>query len=146
MSYNLFLDDIRDVKDGYCQGEKMKLEDLSQIPRGNWKVVRDYDQFVYSIKNHGIPMRVSFDNDLCEKHMLQYIDSYKTGIFEWEGACPKMGIHCLNYLLDACRTSNTPLPIIFIHTANSKAREIMNTIIKEYKDFYPQTQKDEKSP
>lgn len=49
MSYNLFLDDIRDA------------------PYETWITVRSYDEFCLYITEHGVPLGISFDHDLGGK-------------------------------------------------------------------------------
>jgi len=125
----LMLDDVRDVKDCYLYDLKRKLETESQIPRGLWKVVRSYDQFVFSIKNHGVPRVVSFDNDLHRDHYDIFSKASLEGFFDWKFVQPKMGLHALEFLIDFCKTNEIELPIIYIHTANPFAREEMNKIL-----------------
>ncbi len=52
MSYNLFLDDIRDPDNIY--------------PSEKWELARDFKQFKLKIEIDGIPDCISFDNDLGE--------------------------------------------------------------------------------
>jgi hypothetical protein len=128
----LMLDDIRDVKDCYLYGEKIKLEDKLKIPRGSWKIVRNYDQFVFSIKNHGVPTHVSFDNDLCPNHYEIFIKAASEGGFlDWQFVQPKMGLHALEFLIDFCNKEKIEIPIIYIHTANHLAREEMQNILRK---------------
>ena len=127
--YNLIIDDIRDAKDCYLHRERQKLVDFSGVPAGLWDIVRNYDQFIFKIKKYGVPLRVSFDNDLCQNHMLLYIEAAKSNIFEYEEVQPKMGVHALQWLLDFCKKEEKELPIIYIHTANYFARFKMREML-----------------
>ena len=53
MEYKLFLDDIRTVK--------MVYESLEE---SDFVIVRNYKDFVTTIKENGLPSFISFDNDL----------------------------------------------------------------------------------
>jgi hypothetical protein len=53
MSYNLFLDDVRTVK--------MVYPEMGEI---DFVIVRNYDDFIQTILNNGLPNFISFDNDL----------------------------------------------------------------------------------
>lgn len=72
MTYHLFLDDERIPEDVFWV----------ELPRAEWVVVRDYDEFVDTITREGIPAHISFDNDLgedklegrhCAKWLIEYI-------------------------------------------------------------------------
>lgn len=133
-NYYLFLDDIRDPKDGYLHGEGRKLIDASQIPAGCWDVVRSYEEFRHKIRAKGIPAAISFDNDLHSSHYQHFANASRSGgFFEWEFAQPKMGLHCLKYILEVCEKEKIDFPRFFIHTANPLAREIMEKMIHSEK-------------
>ncbi len=53
MTYKLFLDDIRTVKMVY-----------QSLEESDFIIVRNYDEFVATIKEKGLPEFISFDNDL----------------------------------------------------------------------------------
>lgn len=80
MSYKLFLDDERNP---------YKVTWV-KLPLGPWVVVRNYDQFIKHITNHGIPSFVSFDHDLADEHYRQsmydkdkhYSNYYTDGTFK----------------------------------------------------------------
>lgn len=123
------LDDVRDPKDCYLHGEKKKLVDFSGIPAGSWNIVRDYDQFIFKIKKYGIPLAISFDNDLAPQHYKDYQKAALSGYFDWQFVQPKMGLHALTYILELCKKENKKIPKIYIHTANHFARAEMERIL-----------------
>ncbi len=53
ITYNLFLDDIRDIEMVYPNSNE-----------SDFNVVRNYDDFKLIILNKGLPSFISFDNDL----------------------------------------------------------------------------------
>lgn len=129
----LILDDIRDAKDCFLHGEREKLVDKSKTPAGSWQVVRSFDEFVFWIKKHGIPVKVSFDNDLCQKHYELFVEASKTGAeLEWRDIQPRMGIYALFWFLNYCKIKNTELPEIYFHTANPIARFEMEKLLKNH--------------
>lgn len=131
MSYNLFLDDQRIPKDAFCYGESKSLEELSGIPRGNWVIVRNYEDFVKTIEERGIPVNVSFDTDLHFEHMRHFLgETTQSGVYEWENFKHKCGIHCANYLKSRI---NKEIPIkVFVHSANPIGREKIKEILKDW--------------
>ena len=54
----LFLDDLRNPKDVIWVN----------LPEVEWTVVRNYDDFVNTIIDKGVPTRISFDHDLADEH------------------------------------------------------------------------------
>jgi sulfur relay (sulfurtransferase) DsrF/TusC family protein len=58
MSYNLFLDDFREPVDSFYYLGNPTYNIL------DWKIVRNYDEFVKMIQENGIPETISFDHDL----------------------------------------------------------------------------------
>ena len=69
MSYNLFLDDIRDPE----------VVTWVSLPKVEWTVVRSFKEFTDVLKKKGIPNYVAYDHDLCDQHYtaLQNIDYSK---------------------------------------------------------------------
>jgi hypothetical protein len=43
--------------------KKLYLDDIRIPQTEGWDIVRNYDDFVYWIKLHGVPDEVSFDHD-----------------------------------------------------------------------------------
>lgn len=128
MSYNLFLDDIRDVAQAFIYPRRSKsgivmldktLTSVSEISHENWVVVRSYDEFVDTINNRGIPGVVSFDHDLHEEHIEYYFKYVKQhNQIDYDCFTHKTGYHCAVYLRDYCKSKNVKLPICYVHSAN----------------------------
>ncbi len=132
----LFLDDVRNVKEGYLWDKKISLLEISKIPEYKWDIVRSYEEFVKYIQKNGIPDVVSFDNDLWDvSHELAVNPTSEllTKQFQmigWQEFEIKTGAHCAQYLVDACRAHGKPVPTYYIHTANSAARPIIREILE----------------
>lgn len=109
MSYFLFLDDIRDVKDVTWRN----------IPPGNWVTVRNYDEFREEITNRGIPCFVSFDHDLADNH---YGGKYDE----------KTGASCARWLANYCFENNLDLPKYEVHSMNPVGSENIRSILSSY--------------
>lgn len=139
MSYNLFLDDVREVKDAYIyprrDNEKkiitgQQLENISGIPRGNWVIVRTYLEFVSVITDCGIPTVVSFDHDLHQEHMEHYHKvTQQTGIIEYDNLKVKTGRDCALFLVNVCKTRGVSLPTCYIHSANKWGQEEIKKVL-----------------
>lgn len=68
MSYNLFLDDVREPpapRKGYTAlWPKWMRSRLKTEPGPAWIVVRSFDEAVDYVELHGMPAKISFDHDL----------------------------------------------------------------------------------
>ena len=140
-SYNLFLDDIRMPQDAYIyprRNEKgviligANLEEISGIPRGNWEIVRSYDEFVAMIETKGLPSVVSFDHDLHPEHMKHYFaETSKTGIIDYSKFLVKTGKDCAQYFVDTVKKLGySQKPKTFVHSANQWGKAEILKILK----------------
>jgi hypothetical protein len=131
MKYNIFLDDIRFPKDAFLQKELAYLTEYSKIPENEWVIVRNYEDFVKTIEERGIPAAASFDCDLNSEHFRHYVkDSINSGIYEWENFKSKCGIHCALYLKSLlCDGDDTK---VFIHSANIIGSMIIREMMRAY--------------
>jgi hypothetical protein len=62
MSYNLFLDNEKTPKE---------IWNISKSPEYavyNWIIITDYDYFIQTINEKGLPIRISLCHDLSEEH------------------------------------------------------------------------------
>jgi hypothetical protein len=133
--YNLFLDDYRVPEKTFLPDGNVYLLDASRTRKWDWEIVRSYKAFVDMIDKFGIPKMVSLDNDLTEEHMKAYHLAVQHDKYVWEHF-NDTGIHCVLYLIEACKKAGVPFPPYYIHSANYFARPIMrkligtNTVIK----------------
>jgi hypothetical protein len=119
----------RDDKNVIISGKS--LEAMSNVPNGNWEIVRSYDQFVAMIESRGIPQIVSFDHDLHPEHMDHYFDvTSKTGKIHYDELKIKTGKHCAEFLVDKLKNLGDDVNIkTFVHSANRwGAEQIRKTL------------------
>lgn len=113
MSYNLFLDDIRQPIDAF---DYMRLPEYNTL---QWAVVRNYDDFVKCVEKYGVPDNISFDHDLADEHYdpeLYGSETYNKVYDEFEF---KTGYDCAKWFINYCDKNNKELPYrIYIHTQN----------------------------
>ena len=114
MSFNLFLDDIRDPSDVvWVEGVKYAGVD--------WDVVRNYRQFVNAIEKFGNPDMISFDHDLAPEHYrpsmnnpdMHYSNYYTDGTFTI-----KTGYECAQWYVEWLKQNDKKPAICYIHTMN----------------------------
>lgn len=128
MGYNLFLDDLRNPEDcfGYTKQPAYLMED--------WLIVRDYDEFVRTIKELGIPKVISLDHDLADFHYKE--ENQKTLTDEvYDNMGEKTGYHCAKWLCDYCVDNKVGIPkAILVHSMNvvgaENIRSLFMTFIK----------------
>ena len=145
MRYFLFLDDQRMPQDAYIyprRNEKgliligASLEEVSNISRGNWEIVRSYDEFVAMIESKGIPSAVSFDHDLSEDHVNYYFsETSKTGLIDYSVFTVKTGKDCAQYFVDKLKQLGyVSKPKMFVHSANkwgaAEIKKVLNQLIE----------------
>lgn len=131
MKYNIFLDDLRFPKDAFLQKELACLTEYSKIPENEWVIVRNYEDFVKTVEERGIPSAVSFDCDLTEEHLKYYINFLKyPGYYEWQNFKTKCGIHCAKYLKHMLNPDSDIK--VYVHSANEEGRRIILDIMKDF--------------
>ncbi len=124
MSYSLFLDDERIPFNVYW----------INLPSVEWTIVRNYNDFVKTITNKGLPIRVSFDHDLSFEHYPfnaddpKHINEIPYDIYE-----EKTGFHCAKWLVDYCQNKGLSFPEYYVHSMNIIGRENITRYIENYK-------------
>ncbi len=111
MSYKLFLDDIRAVKNVY-----------PQLDEHDFTIVRSYAGFVTEIKSKGLPAFISFDNDL--------------GADEQGNILPD-GYACAKWLVYESGCDLTTLQF-YVHSANPVAKKQIEGLLNNYIHFLSQ--------
>lgn len=112
-NYNLFLDDVRIPS-------KVK---WIELPLVEWKIVRNYTEFVNTIKKLGVPTIVSFDHDLSDEHYKEFTNAHAKlspsfGEIRYNKFKEKSGYDCAKWLVEYCINTNTAIPKYYIHTLN----------------------------
>lgn len=127
IGWNLFVDDWRKPIDAAKYMYSKIGIDNRFYTTENWTIVKNYEQFVKTIKEKGIPKLVSFDFDLEESH-------YGIDFKEWEfNSSEQLGVaetgaDCAKWLVEYCKKQNRPLCKYLIHSANPIGRKC---ILKE---------------
>lgn len=114
MSYNLFLDDVRQPSD----------VTWTDIPDGPWSVVRNYADFVRAVENRGMPDHISFDHDLAEEHYQNQLGGKFT---------EKTGLDCAKWLTEHCMTFGYRLPAYSVHSMNPVGKERIKAFLESFK-------------
>jgi hypothetical protein len=112
MSYNLFLDDVRDPN-------KTFMDVLT------WVVVKNYNEFVYTITQRGLPGFISFDHDLANEHY-ESNDSTKF--------TSKTGYDCAKWLVEYCVKTKQKLPHWQVHSMNPVGRSNIKQLLMRFED------------
>ena len=100
---------------------KLYLDDIRTPDCMDWIIVRNYDEFVQTIIENGLPVFVSLDHDLCGIQ----------GIIE--GTIEKTGYDCARWLLDYCMKNKAAFPEYMIHSMNPVGRDNIQYLINAYK-------------
>lgn len=125
MSYKLFLDDERkpsDVK-------------WVELPLGPWVIVRNYYDFVRTLRAKGIPEFISFDHDLADEHYHTLIKDNDSIRIPYKDYTEKTGYDCAKFLIDFCIETNSIVPSYLVHSLNSIGKENIIGYIEGYKAF-----------
>lgn len=123
MPYNLFLDDERLPRNvSWCA--------LPSNHDSHWVIVRNYDAFVNTVQDLGLPDFVTFDHDLAEEH---YMEGF-AGIAPRNDYKEKTGYHCAEWLIGFCEAIGAPFPEYAVHSMNPVGRENIHRAIRNYKE------------
>ncbi|HEX5185705.1 MAG TPA: cyclic-phosphate processing receiver domain-containing protein [Nitrososphaeraceae archaeon] len=126
MSYNLFLDDIR------CPEECVHYMHRRIGPKNplyieeDWKIARNFDEFIYHIQVYGLPKLISFDHDLADIH---YNPKTQQESFAYN---EKTGYDCAKWLINYCIDNKEKLPEYFVHSMNLVGTENILNLFKSY--------------
>lgn len=133
---HLFLDDVRDPREGRCSFTYRRIIDITKKDDPEWTVVRSYKAFVDHLEKHGLPKVISFDHDLDEKtHVQEYF-------FAMAGQRPlnrsllkDTGYDCALYLIEFCKKNSLTLPKFYVHSANTLGAQDIQNELKKYELF-----------
>lgn len=123
--YWLFLDDERMPLDAFSyMGKRI------YIDNDDWKIVRNYQQFIDHITKHGLPELVSFDHDLADVHY-----GYLHGEIPYDQFTEKTGWHCAKWLVDYCLDKEERLPDFVVHSMNPTGGDNIKALLDNFKKF-----------
>jgi len=110
--YNLFLDDLRTPLG-------VSLYSSNPIYKyGKWVIVRDYNSFVNTVMEKGLPELISFDHDL--------------GDFD-KNNNEKTGYDCAKWLVEYCMDNNLDFPNYLVHSWNGVGLKNIVSYIENFK-------------
>jgi hypothetical protein len=113
MTYNLFLDDIREPEHCLSYTHNQIYDAL------DWIVVRSYDEFIGCVESMGIPEVISFDHDLADEHYDPDLYGSETYNEVYDNFEFKTGYDCAKWFIDYIIDNNLQLPdTIMIHSMN----------------------------
>lgn len=116
MSYNLFLDDNRELKD------VAEYTGLDMYTTEEWVVARNYEEFVDYIQEFGMPNRISFDHDLGD-------------VSDDPEHNEMTGYDAAKWLIDYCLENDVLPPMYLTHTNNPVGNKNINDIIQSFIKF-----------
>lgn len=120
--FNLYLDDVRVPSDSY----------IGKHAEG-WTIVRSYEQFVDAITKNGLPYIVSFDHDLADEHVADFILNVRhEGKIDYDKYREKTGLSCAKWLVEYCMDKKLPLPGFAVHSANPIGAENIRSYLESY--------------
>lgn len=120
--YNIYLDDYRQPIDSFDYSN-------NQLYLLNWVIVRNYDEFVKTIEEKGIPEMMSLDHDLANEH---YKSQQEYSEYE-----EKTGYHCAKWFIDYCIDNKKELPAtILIHSMNPAGSQNIKSLFDTYKKYF----------
>lgn len=127
-NYNIFLDDIRNPRD-------VKWVTLPQV---EWTVVRNYEDFVKTIKEFGLPNFISWDHDLGKEHYhpAMYSDNPQDYNHLYDTFKEKTGYHCAKWAVDYCMKNGLTFPGYVCHSMNPIGKTNIESYIENFKRAY----------
>jgi hypothetical protein len=128
--YWLFLDDERTPIMAYQYTRRWQY-----TMKDSWVIVRNYDEFVATITERGLPTLVSFDHDLSNEHY-----NYLHGEIPYEDFIEKTGKQCANWLVDYCLDNKLKLPEYLVHSMNPAGAENIKGLLNNFKKFQNQNE------
>lgn len=111
------------------------LDDVRTPTQGDWKVVRNYDEFVELINSVGLENVdvISLDHDLGDGAMLEYYSNVKPNYkLDYDNIDEKTGYDCCKFLVNHCIEHKKDLPKVYVHSANPIGSGNMMGYINNY--------------
>ncbi len=118
--YNLFLDDTR-----------TPTKPLNGL---EWKVARNYDEFVAILEKYGLPELVSFDHDLHVEHMDYYYEMRDNGLssINYGNLVNHTGLDCAVYLVSKLQDAEElDIPKLNVHSHNRWGKVNIKNYLEE---------------
>lgn len=117
-TYHLFLDDFRNPEDCFDRT-------YNQVYLLGWTIVKNYDEFVKTITEKGMPRMLSLDHDLCDLHYVKQPP--------YDEDTEKTGYDCAKWLINYCMDNQLDLPeTILIHSMNPAGSLNIESLFDSY--------------
>ncbi len=100
---------------------KLYLDDVRTPNDEEWIVVRNYEQFVDRINQHGLENIevISLDHDLGDSAMTEYYNNVKDNYtLDYSNISEKTGYDACKFIVNRSIETGIPLPQIYVHSAN----------------------------
>lgn len=133
MRVNIYLDDIRDVKESY---------NYTNNPiylRDNWTTVRNYKEFVALLEKiivDNLELGIlSLDHDLAPEHYeipTKIFDDYTAD----ELGIEMTGLDCAKYLTEWVDRNKRPIPMVNVHSMNPVGKERIQQHVMDWMDTH----------
>ena len=116
--------------------KRLYLDDVRTPLGDDWIIARNYEEFVSTIKFHGLKNfdMISLDHDLGEQSMVEYYTNVKNNYkLDYNNIVDeKTGYDCCKFLVSESMSKNIPLPQIYVHSANPIGSANMMGYINNY--------------
>jgi hypothetical protein len=109
----IFLDDNRTPYDVFRNTIDPIYENNNE-----WTIVKNYEEFVDTILESGLPEIISFDHDLSQNH---YLPENQNNI-DYNNLKDRTGYDAALWLIGYCRMNNISLPNFKVHSANPEGK------------------------
>lgn len=127
----LFLDDVRDPNHCTQYMSRRVGSENAKVYNDEWIIVRNYDQFVEAVnKYNGDISHISFDHDLADEHMQEYIDKPFGSELDYSGFKEKTGVDCAKYFI---KHYNGSWPVVMVHSMNNVGSQNIINALKDEK-------------
>lgn len=126
MSYNLFLDDVRNPQDCIHYMHKRIGARNPIYMNETWYTARDYKSFLTIIEQLGNPKFISFDHDLADIHYDPI--TFKESFAYHE----ETGYDCAKWYLNYIQESGQQCAEIAVHSMNPVGTENIQKLFENY--------------
>lgn len=114
---------------------RIYLDDVRIPTQDEWLVAKNYEEFVKLIETHKLENieLISLDHDLGDSAMVEYYNNVKDNYtLDYTNIEEKTGFDCCKFLVNNSLDNDTPLPLVYIHSANPIGSSNMMGYINNY--------------
>jgi hypothetical protein len=114
---------------------RIYLDDVRIPTQDEWLVAKNYEEFVKLIETYKLENieLISLDHDLGDSAMVEYYNNVKDNYtLDYNNIEEKTGFDCCKFLVNYSLDNDTPLPLVYIHSANPIGSSNMMGYINNY--------------